>query len=139
MIIWSRWGFLVLAPLGLGAATGALLAWTFVPTEREGALYGLFMSLGIIIGGVYAHFFERYVIDRYLDRPRQHVVLERLTQPGGSQTHRQVPLVDPRTGQPLLVKPRSTLFFVPTRIWPTIFIVVGALALFLSAITAFNS
>ena len=136
VIIWSRWGFLVLLPLGLGAATGALLAWSFVPGEREGALYGIFLSVGIIIGGLYTYLFDRYVIDPYLDKARQHFVLEPLPQPHGAQTHRQIPLVNPHTGQPIMVKPRSSLFFIPTRFWSIIFVVIGVLALLLSAISA---
>jgi hypothetical protein len=135
VIIWSRWGFLVLVPLGLGAATGALLAWTFLPGVRDGGAYGIFMGIGIMLGGLYTYLFDRYVIERYLDRPRHQLVLERVQLPGGVQTHRQVPLVDPQTGEPLLVRPRSSLFFIPTRIWPTIYVVIGALAVFLSVVT----
>jgi hypothetical protein len=135
VIIWSRWGFLVLVPLALGAATGSLLAWSFLPGVRDGAAYGIFMGVGIMLGGLYTYFFDRYVIQRYLDKPRPQLVLERVQQPGGVQTHRQVPLVDPQTGQPLLVRPRSSLFFIPTRIWPTIYVVIGALAVFLSLVT----
>jgi hypothetical protein len=139
VIIWSRWGFLVLLPLGLGAATGSLLAWIVVPGEHEGGLYSVFLGLGIVLGGFYTYLFDRYVIDRYLDKPRQHVVLEPLAQPVGGQTHRQVPLVHPETGLPVVSKPRSTLFFIPTRYWPVIFVVLGALVLFLSAISAFGA
>ena len=47
-----------------------------------------------------------------------------------------VPLVHPETGQPLWVRPRSTLFFIPFRIWPAIIVTVGALVTFLGFVSA---
>jgi hypothetical protein len=63
-----------------------------------------------------------------LDRPRQQVVLQPLAQPyvhpdGVGQTHQQVAPVHPQTGEPVWVRPRSSLFFIPVRYWP--FVVAG--------------
>ena len=130
MIIWSRWGILVFVCLGLGVGTGALLNLVLNPGVTDGPGFGLFMGVGLVMAGVYTFLLNHYVIARHLDKPRPHVVLQPLAQPfvhpnGVKQTHQQVAVLDPTTGQPLYVRPRSSLFFVPVAAWPYAFAAIG--------------
>lgn len=134
LIFWSRWGILIIPATALGVAVGALLAQIVMPGVREGHAYGMFMGLGLILGGLSTYLVDRLLIGPHLDKPRQQFVLEPLPQPVGSQTHRQVPLLNAETGQPVWVKPRSTFFFVPLRIWSAVIITVGSLLLLLSLV-----
>ena len=126
MIIWSRWGILLLPIVGLGLGVGALLG-AIVSGISGADVTSVFLGPGLILGGFFVWLFDRYALP-HLDRPRQQFVLQPLPQPfthpnGVRQTHQQVPVVHPQTGQPLWVRPRSSLFFVPVRYWP--FIVAG--------------
>ena len=129
MIVWSRWGILLLPVIGLGVATGFLVG-AVVGAVAGGALpQDLFAGLGLVVGGLYVWLFDRYALP-HLDPARQRFVLQPLAQPvthpnGVRQTHQQVPLVDPQTGQPLWVRPRSSLFFVPVRFWPYVVAGIG--------------
>ncbi len=130
MIIWSRWGILVLVMLGLGGGTGALLNLVFDPGATSGPGSGLFAGVGLVMAGVYTYLLNHFVITRHLDKPRQQVVLQPLPQPyvhpnGVRQTHQQVAVLHPETGQPLFVRPRSSFFFVPVAAWPYVFAVIG--------------
>lgn len=132
MIIWSRWGILVFVCLGLGVGTGALLHLLVSPGVTEGAGFGVFMGVGLMFAGVYTWLLDRYVVSRHLDKPRQQFFLEPLPQPvvhpnGMKQTHRQIPVLHPETGQPVLVRPRSSLFFVPVGIWAYVLGSIGIL------------
>ena len=82
-----------------------------------------------MLGGILVWLFDRFALP-HLDAPRQQLVLQPLPQPvvqpnGVRQTHVQVPLVNPSTGQPVWVRPRSSLFFVPVRIWPYVVAAIG--------------
>jgi hypothetical protein len=130
VIIWSRWGILVLVALGLGVGTGALLNLALNPGVNDGPSAGLFMGVGLVMAGVYTYLLNHYVIARHLDKPRQHFLLQRLPQPvvhpnGMKQTHQQVAVLHPETGQPVYVQPRSSFFFVPVAAWPYVFAAVG--------------
>ena len=130
MIIWSRWGILVFVMLGLGVGTGALLHLVVNPTVTDGPGFGLFMGVGLVMAGIYTYLLNHFVIAPHLDKPQPHVVLQALPQPyvhpnGVRQTHRQVPVLHPETGEPLYVRPRSSLFFVPVAAWPYVFAAVG--------------
>ena len=50
------------------------------------------------------------------------------------QTHEVVPAVDGQTGQPIVVQPRSTLFFIPMRFWPFIIAGLGVVLIVVNAI-----
>lgn len=134
MIIWSRWGILVFLCIGLGVGTGALLDAIVFPGQSDGAPFGLFLGLGFVAAGVYTYLLDRFVVRPHLDRPQQQFVLEPLPQRVGNQTHRQVPLLHPETGQPIFVQPRSSLFFVPVRHWPVILAAVGILVALVNAV-----
>lgn len=132
MIIWSRWGFLVLLALGLGVGTGAVLHLALNPGVTDGPGFGVFMGVGLVLAGLYTYLLDRFVVDPHLDKPQQQFVLQPLPQPvthpnGVKQTHRQVPVLHPETGQPLWVRRRSTFFFVPVAIWPYVFAGIGLL------------
>ena len=141
MIVWSRWGILLLPVVGLGVATGFVLGAVVVALAggAGGDLpQNLFAGLGLVVGGLYVWLFDRYALP-HLDPPRQHFVLQPLAQPvthpnGVRQTHQQVPLVDPQTGQPLWVRPRSSLFLVPVRYWPYVVAGIGLVLVVTSAL-----
>jgi hypothetical protein len=127
VIIWSRWGILLLPVVGLGIATGFVLGAIAGGVTGGEVPENLFLGVGLVLAGLYVWLFDHLALP-HLDRPRQQVVLQPLAQPythpnGVRQTHQQVPLVNPQTGQPVWVRPRSSLFFVPVRYWP--FIVAG--------------
>ncbi len=132
MIVWSRWGILVVVCVGLGVGTGALLD-ALVLGGRTGPGFDMFLGLGLMAAAVYTHLLDR-VLTRHLDKPRQQFVLEPLPQRVGHQTHRQVPVVHPQTGRPVFVQPRSSLFLVPVRYWPFILGGLGILVTIVNAV-----
>jgi len=130
MIIWSRWGFLAFLFIGLGVGAGFLLAAAFGVVEDSGPVNGVFVGVGILLSAVGLFFFNRYVMARHLDKPRALTVTRQLAQPfthpdGRVQTHEVVPAVDGQTGQPIVVQPSSTLFFIPMRFWPFLIAALG--------------
>jgi len=125
MIIWSRWGILVVLFVGAGVLLGFALAAITGRAGQDGPVAGVFVGVGLLLASVGLYFFDRHVLRPHLDRPRPLYVTERLAEPvvdasGVARTERQVPAVHPETGQPLVVAPRSTLFFIPVRFWPFI-------------------
>ncbi|GAA3573090.1 hypothetical protein GCM10022197_32350 [Microlunatus spumicola] len=134
MIIWSRWGILILVAVGLGVGTGALLDALLLPGRTNGPSFSMFMGVGLIAAAVYTYLLDRYVLRPHLDKPQQQFVLQPLPERVGNQTHRQIPVVNPQTGQPVYVQPRSSLFFVPVRIWPFVLAGIGILVTIVNAI-----
>lgn len=129
MIIFTRWGFLVV----FFAAAGSLLGFGLQALVTGSADPGrfVFFGLGEMVGAVGLWFFSRAVLDRHLDKPKPLTVTERLAQPyvhpnGAVQHFTTSPVLHPQTGQPLWSQPRSTLFFIPVRIWAYL---LGALGL----------
>jgi len=138
MIIWSRWGILAFLFIGLGVGLGFVIASIFGLAKQSGPIVPVFIGIGFLLSSVGLFFFNRYVVDRHLDKPRALTVTRPLAQPythpdGRVQTHEVVPAVDGQTGQPIVVKPRSTLFFVPMRFWP---FVIGGLGVVLIVVNA---
>ena len=128
MIIWSRWGILAFLFIGVGVGLGFLLAAILGFVEDSGPVNGVFVGVGFLLSAVGLYFFNIHVMDKHLDKPRTLTVTRQLAQPythpdGRVQTHEVVPAVDGQTGQPIVVKPRSTLFFIPMRFWS--FIIAG--------------
>ena len=140
MIIWSRWGILVLVTLGLGVATGSLLG-VIITGTADGPAPGLFIGVGLVLAGLYTYLLDHFVIAPHLDKPRQHVILQRLPQPvvhpnGMRQTHEQVAVLHPQTGEPMFVRPRSSLFFIPVGVWPYVFAGIGIVVTIGSAVSS---
>jgi hypothetical protein len=126
ILIWSRWGIVVavLALLGLGTGfliqAGYLAAVVTQDPERSSTL---FAGLGLAIAGGYIWLFERYVLTRHLDKPRQYSRTVPLDQPqtladGTVQTHVKTTFE---------ARPRSTFFFVPFKYWWIISAAIGGL------------
>jgi hypothetical protein len=139
MIIWQRWGILAFLFVGVGVGLGFLLAALFGLVEESGPVNGLFIGIGMLLSAVGLYFFDRYVVQKHLDRPRTLTVTRQLAEPythpdGRVQTHETVPAVDGRTGQPIVVQPKSTLFFVPMRFWPFVLAGLGAVLVVVNAI-----
>ena len=131
MIIWQRWGILAILFVGAGVGLGFLLKALFGVRENSGAPVGVFIGVGFVLAAAGLWAFDRFVLDRHLDKARPAYILEPLPEPvvnaqGVRQTHRQVPVVHPETGQQIFTQPRSSLFFIPFRFLP---FVLGALGL----------
>ena len=140
MIIWSRWGILVLVAAMPGILLGGLLGTAMNDGVGSGPGFGVFFGFGLVMSGLCVYLLDHFVIARHLDKPRQQLVMQPLAQPvvhpnGVRQTHQQVPLVHPQTGEPLWVRPSSSLFFIPTRIWPFILAAVGVVVTIVNAIS----
>ena len=131
MIIWSRWGIFVLLFLGLGIGLGFAIGGILGLIESSGPRNGVFVGIGFMLSAVGLYFFNKYVIDKHLDKPRAAVIYQKLAEPvrnenGTVQTHRAIAVTHPETGQQLVTKPTSSFFFVPVRFWP---FVIGALGI----------
>ena len=139
MIIWSRWGILAFLFIGVGVGLGFLLAAALGMVEDSGPVNGVFVGIGFLLSSVGLFVFNKYVLDRHLDKPRALTVTRQLAQPythpdGRVQTHEVVPAVDGQTGQPIVVQPRSTLFFIPMRFWPFIIAGLGVVVIIVNAV-----
>lgn len=139
VIIWSRRGILVLVAIMPGVLVGGLLGTALNGGSGNGPGFSVFFGFGLVLSGICAYLLDHFVIARHLDKPRQQFVLQPLALPvthpnGVRQTHQQIPLVHPQTGEPLWVRPRSSLFFIPTRIWPYILAAAGIVVTIVSAI-----
>ena len=134
MIIWSRWGILAFLFVGVGVGIGFLLAAALGQADESGPVTGVFVGIGLLLAAVPLYFFDRHVVQKHLDKPRVLTVTRQLAQPythpdGRVQTHEVVPAVDPQSGQPLVVQPRSTLFFIPVRYWHFVLAGIGLVVL----------
>ena len=136
MIIWSRWGILVL-PI---AVVGVGLSWLFGAAvgaiHPNGTSNAVFTSMGLVVAAALLAVFNRFVVGVHIDKPRPAVMYEQLAEPVRDEnnvlrTHRVIPVLHPETGQQVMVNPTSTLFFVPLRFWP---LILGGLGLVATAI-----
>ena len=123
MIIWSRWGIVVLLFLGLGIGLGWALGWSIWLLQPSEPVNGiLFMGIGDILSAALLWLFVKYVVGTYIDKPRAAVMFEKLAEPirnenNAIQTHRVIPILHPETGQQLMTQPTSSFFFIPIRYW----------------------
>ena len=136
MIIFTRWGFLVVIFAALGAGLGFGLEALFTGSAESGQFR--YLGLGWMLAGAGLWLFTRTVLERHLDKAQPLTVTERLAQPyvhpNGVVQHLQtVPLLHPQTGQQMWRQPRSTLFFIPVRIWVYL-LGGGGLAIFLGSL-----
>ena len=144
MIIWSRWGIVVLLFFGLGVGLGFLLMALLGIRESGGAVPGIFVGLGFILSGAGLYFFNKHVVDKHLDKPRAAVIYEKLAEPvraenGTVQTHRVVPILHPETGQQLVTKPTSSFFFVPIKYWVYVLPSIGLFVLIINVVVALTA
>jgi len=139
MIIWSRWGIVVLLFIGLGIGLGFAIAGILGLIAPSGPRNGVFVGIGFMLSAVGLYFFNKHVVDKHLDKPRAAVVYEKLPEPvrlenGAVQTHRAIAVTHPETGQQLVTKPTSSFFFVPVRYWPFVLGGLGALVFLINLV-----
>jgi hypothetical protein len=125
MIIWSRWGIVVLPIAVVGVGLSWALGAGVGAIHPNGTANAVFTSMGFVFGAVLLAVFNRFVVGVHIDKPRQAMLHEDLPEPvpdeyGRLRTHRVTPAVHPETGQPVMMSPTSSLFFVPLRFWPWI-------------------
>jgi hypothetical protein len=101
MIIWSGWGILVVLVAGIGMALGAAVAGALGLAKNP----FLTLALGLLLASLCT-----YGLTALLGRRKERVLL------------------DPQTGEQVVLRYRDSLFFVPVRIWTWIFLVLGAIA-----------
>jgi len=132
MIIWSRWGIVVLLFVGLGVLLGFGLASLLGFADQDGAVNGVFVGLGFMLSSIALWAFSRFVVGKHIDKPYAAVFYERLAEPitlaNGQVTNtRAVPILHPDTGAQIYSQPVSSFFFIPIRIWVFILPAVGLL------------
>ncbi|SJM70221.1 hypothetical protein [Gulosibacter sp. 10] len=134
MIIWTRWGFLSFLAVGLG-----VLCAFGVDTLLLGGIVEGSPWLGALVLGFAA--LINFVLARWvypaLDKPRPVTITRPLQMPyrtpdGRVVTEETVPALDPE-GRPVVVRPVSTLFFIPARYF-FIILGLGAVALAIVAL-----
>jgi phosphotransferase system glucose/maltose/N-acetylglucosamine-specific IIC component len=105
MIIWSGFGILV-APIIIAClmAAGALTG-QFSSDPDYFDLHGWPMGMGVVLSGVVCWFLGRHF------------------QASGSQT-----LIDPKTGNPVVLHRRHSFFFIPMHWWAVLLIPFGLYA-----------
>ena len=134
MIIWSRWGIVVLLFVGLGVLLGFALATIFGLVEASGPQNGVFIGVGLVLSAALLFVFVRLVVGIHIDKPKPAAIYEKLAEPirhenGSVQTHRVIPVLHPETGQQVVTNPVSTFFFVPLRFWPFLLAGIGLIVL----------
>lgn len=132
MIIWSRWGILVMLFVGFGVLLGFIIKTLAGVQADSGPTVGLYIGLGFILSSVALFFAVKATVGKIIDKPQPAVVWQKLAEPitnenGLRQTHRAVPVTDPDTGAQLYTTPRSSLFFIPVRYWPYVLAGLGVL------------
>lgn len=141
MIIWSRWGIVVLAFFGLGVALGFLTMAVLGVEDREGATAGVFVGLGYMASGGLLHLFSRYVVGNKIDKPTPAVVWEPVAAGGGGVGHQYqpIPVLHPSTGEQIWVRPQSTFFLLPIRIWGFLLPLLGLVVFTICLVTVLVS
>lgn len=144
MIIWTRWGILAFFFIGIGVGLGFLLKGILGFGSATGPVTGVFVGFGFLVSALGLYFFELHVVRRHLDKPRALTVTRELAEPyvhpdGRVQTHEAVPAVDGKTGQPIVVAPSSTLFFIPMRFWPFLIAGLGLVVLVVNLVGLLTS
>jgi len=125
ILIWQRWGILVVPFFGIGVAIGFLVKTIFGVDANSGSQVGVFIGLGLVISAAALWLAIGATVGKVIDKPRPAFVWQQLAEPvvaenGAKQTHQAIPVTNPQTGQQLWTQPRSTLFFIPVRFWPFI-------------------
>ncbi len=130
MIVWTRWGIVMVLGLPVAAVIVYALLHLFGlnPNEQSPHATTLF-GVSLMLAGVVMYFVERYLVRGWLDRPKPVWTTVPLLHPyvdqtGRTQTQQAVQAVDEQ-GQPIMQHFRSTLFFIPTPAWPFIYAILG--------------
>lgn len=144
MIIWSRWGIVVLLFVGLGVLLGFILSTILGMVEKSGPRNGVFIGIGLILSAGLLWVFVKKVVGTHIDIPRPAVMYEKLVEPvtledKTIQTHRVIPILHPETGQQLVTNPVSTFFFVPIKYWPFVLGAIGAVVLVINFVAVLAS
>jgi len=130
MIIWSRWGIVVFAFIGISVGLGFILKAIFTPNVSINEPSGnILIGTGFLLGATGLWAFSRYALPR-LDKPKPSFVYETLPEPyinerGVKMTQLPVAVVNQQTGEQVYTKPTSTFFYVPVRFWPYIVAAIG--------------
>lgn len=104
MIVWSGWGFVVALIMTVWVGVVAAVGYTPRPRYLVAIALGAALAAGL-----------NYAFARYIDR-------------GGERV-----LIDPATGQQVVLRRRDSLFFIPVRYWTWIILGLGALLVGLEA------
>ena len=127
MVAATRFGWMVVAFGIVGAVGGLILA---IMTGQAISRVGAFVSGGLVAGAGLLALVDVALVRPVLDRPIPATAYEKLPQPvienGIRITHRPVPAVDPTTGEPILSRPRSSLFGLGLLTWAAILGGIGA-------------
>ncbi|MGU3668120.1 hypothetical protein ACLBX9_28365 [Methylobacterium sp. A49B] len=102
MIIWSGWGMLSALIAGAGLIGSVLL-------DPALARLGIPTPTGVILVWVVAAGFNWWLGTRLNNRPGRE-------------------LLDPRTGQTAILRPRHTLFWIPMQYYSVLMVLLGVLA-----------
>ena len=139
MIIWSRWGIVVLLFVGAGVGLGFLVMNLVGIRAASGAVPGIFVGIGFLLSSIGLWAFSKFVVGTYIDKRQPAVMWEQLAEPvvagnGAKQTHRVIPILHPETGQQVYTNPVSTFFFIPIRFWVFVLPAIGAVILVINLV-----
>ena len=81
MIIWSRWGIVVLPIVVLGVGLSWAIGAAVGIIQPNAPTNGVFTGIGILLGGVLLWVFNQFVVGVYIDKPRLAVMYEQLPEP----------------------------------------------------------
>lgn len=102
MIIWSGYGILVV-PVFLASLLGSMVVTSLITGSDEyGRLHNWPSGIGLILGGIVCWFLGRWLRDR------------------GARA-----LVDPKTGQQVIVRRGRSFFFIPMEVWGVLLVLIG--------------
>ena len=130
MIIWSRWGIVVFASIGISVGLGFILKAIFTPNVSINEPSGnILIGTGFLLGAIGLWAFSKYALPK-LDKPKAAIVYEKLPEPyvnerGVKMTQLPVAVVDPVTGEQVYNTPSSTFFYIPVRFWPYVVAAIG--------------
>jgi hypothetical protein len=130
MIIWSRWGIVVFASIGISVGLGFVLKAIFTPNVSINEPSGnILIGIGFLLGAIGLWAFSTYALPK-LDKPKPSFVYEQLPEPyvnerGVKMTQLPVAVVNKETGEQVFTKPTSTFFYIPVRFWPYVVAAIG--------------
>jgi len=144
ILIWQRWGIVVVLFAVLAIGLGYLFKGISGLPDTRGVALGLFVGLGLVISAALLWFAVRATVGKIIDKPTPMVVWQKFAEPivdanGVKRTHGSVPVTNPVTGEQLISNPRSTLFFIPVRFWPYILGGIGVLLFALNLLLLLGS